>query len=122
MRLLRGDVSLRLLLGLAIASVVLVTGTTLNSFPIAVATYDTTTSYPAFLARVIINAILGGLGVAMLLAVIVGSGEVLYRERLPPHLAIPRLWQRKALASKRVTRIGGTSPRAKPASTRSSGS
>ena len=102
MRLLRGDVSLRLLLGLAIASVVLVTGTTLNSFPIAVATYDTTTSYPAFLARVIINAILGGLGVAMLLAVIVGSGEVLYRERLPQHLAIPKLWRRKALASKRV--------------------
>src|SRR5262249_39813095 len=31
-----------------------------------------------------------------------GSGEVLYRERLPQHLAIPRVWRRKALASKRV--------------------
>jgi membrane protease YdiL (CAAX protease family) len=101
-RLLRGDVHLRLLLGLGIASVILVTGTSLNAFPVAVAGYDTTTSYPAFLARVIISALLQGVGVAMLLAVLVGSGEVLYRERLPQHLAIPRLWQRRALASKSV--------------------
>jgi membrane protease YdiL (CAAX protease family) len=101
-RLLRGDVSLRLLLGIAIASVVLVTGTSLNSFPSEVASYDTTSSYPAFLSRVVISAILSGIGQAMLLAVLVGSGEVLYRQRLPQHLAIPRLWQRKALASKRV--------------------
>ncbi|HEY8181963.1 MAG TPA: hypothetical protein VII32_06965, partial [Thermoanaerobaculia bacterium] len=101
-RLLRGDVNLRLIFGIAIAAVILVSGTSLNSFPIAKAGYDTTTSYPAFLSKVIINALLGGVGVAMLLAVIVGSGEVLYRERLPQHLAIPKLWQRKALASKRV--------------------
>jgi membrane protease YdiL (CAAX protease family) len=101
-RLLRGDVNLRLIFGIAIASVILVSGTSLNSFPIAKASYDTTTSYPAFLSKVIINALLSGVGVAMLLAVIVGSGEVLYRERLPQHLAIPKLWQRKALASKRV--------------------
>src|SRR5438270_5861985 len=85
-RLLRGDVRLRLLLGIAIASVILVTGTSLNSFPSAVANYDTTTTYSAFIARVILNAIIGGLGLAMLLAVMVGSGEVLYRERLPQHL------------------------------------
>ncbi len=101
-RLLRGDVNLRLLLGIAIASVVLVTGTSMNSFPSAVANYDTTTSYPAFVARVILNGLLSGVGLAMLLMVIVGAGEVLYRERLPQHLAIPRLWQRKSLASKRV--------------------
>src|SRR5712691_2628845 len=54
------------------------------------------------MARVVLSEIVGGLGVARFLAVMVGSGEVLYRERLPQHLAIPRLWQRKALASKRV--------------------
>jgi membrane protease YdiL (CAAX protease family) len=101
-RLLRGDVRLKLLLGVAIASVILVTGTSLNSFPGAVANYDTTTTYSAFIARVVFGAIMGGVGVAMLLGVIVGSGEVLYRERLPQHLAIPKLWQAKALASKRV--------------------
>ena len=102
-RLLRGDMRIKLLLGVAVASVILVTGTSLNSFPSAVASYDTTTSYPAFLAEfVFLRCIMSGVGVAMLLAVIVGSGEVLYRERLPQHLAIPRLWTRKALASKRV--------------------
>jgi len=102
-RLLRGDVHVRLLGGIAIASVILVGGTTLNSLPIAIAGYDTNTSYAAFLTRfVILNVIGGGIGFAMLLAVSVGSGEVLYRERLPQHLAIPKLWQRKALASKRV--------------------
>lgn len=101
-RILRGDVALRLVMGIAIACVILVTGTSLNSFPTDLAYYDTTTSYPAFLARVIINALLRGIGFGMLLVVIVGSGEVLYRERLPQHLAIPKLWQRRALASKRV--------------------
>ena len=101
-RLLRGDVRLKLLLGVAVATVILVTGTSLNSFPIAVASYDTTTTYPAFLFGVVRDAILGALGYAVLLGVMVGSGEVLYRVRLPQHLAIPRLWQRKALASKRV--------------------
>src|SRR5579872_217652 len=101
-RLLRGDMRVKLLIGVAIASVILVTGTSLNSFPSAVADYDTTSSYSAFLARVVVNALLGGIGVAMLLAVIVGSGEVLYRERFPRHLAISKLWRRDALASKRV--------------------
>src|SRR5207253_7713858 len=34
--------------------------------------------------------------------VLAGAGEVLYRERLPRHLALPRLWTPRALASKRV--------------------
>jgi len=102
-RLLRGDVNLRLLGGVAVVSVILVGGTTLNELPLSMAGYDTTTSYPAFFARfIILNVIGGGIVVAMALAGVVGSGEVLYRERLPQHLAIPKLWQRKALASKRV--------------------
>lgn len=101
-RLLRGDVRPKLLLGVGIASVVLVTLVSLNSFPLALADYDTTSSYPAFLTQFAFGSLLQGVGVAMLLAVIVGSGEVLYRERLPQHLAIPRLWQKRALASKRV--------------------
>jgi hypothetical protein len=64
-RILRGDVALRLVLGIAITCVILVTGTSLNSFPHDLAYYNTTTSYPAFLARVIINALLGGIGYAM---------------------------------------------------------
>ena len=101
-RLLRGDIRPRMLIAIAITSVVLMTGVALNSLPLDLARYPTTISYPAFLAQIIIFAVLQGVGYAMLLVVIVGSGEVLYRERLPQHLAIPRLWQRRALASKRV--------------------
>ena len=102
MRLLRGDVRLPMIIGIGITAIVLVTGVSLNAFPIALAGYATTKSYPAFLAETLIGAVLQGIGVAMLLVVIVGSGEVLYRDRFPQHLAIPRLWNRRALHSKRV--------------------
>lgn len=101
-RLLRGDVRVRLVIAIAIVSVILMSGVALNSYPIALAGYDTTTSYAAFMFQMVIGAILQGLGIGMLLVVIVGSGEVLYRERLPQHLAIPRLWSARVLTSKRV--------------------
>jgi membrane protease YdiL (CAAX protease family) len=101
-RLLRGDLQLRLLLGIGIAAVVLVTGTSLNSFPSALAGYNTTESYPAFLARFAVGSLIQGVGVAMMLVVVVGAGEVLFRERLPNKLSVARIWNRKALTSKRV--------------------
>src|SRR6202008_1874684 len=48
------------------------------------------------------GAIVQSVGMAMLLIVICGAGEVLYRERLPKQLAMPRLWTPKALTSRRV--------------------
>jgi len=103
-RLLRGDLALRMLLGIGAAAIVLITGVALNSYPSALADYDTTSSFPAFVAQFSFGALLQGVGVAMLLIVIVGSGEVLYRQRFPQLLAIPRLWTARALASKRVFR------------------
>jgi membrane protease YdiL (CAAX protease family) len=102
-RLLRGDVRLRFLLGVFAVTVVLVAGVALNSFPLALADYSTTSSYPAFLAKLIVlNALLPGVGYGMLLVVLIGAGEVMYRERFPRHLALPRLWTPRALTSKRV--------------------
>jgi membrane protease YdiL (CAAX protease family) len=101
-RLLRGDLQLRLLLGIGIAAIVLVTGTALNSFPSALAGYNTTESYPAFLAKFGFGAVIQGIGVAMMLVVVAGAGEVLFRERLPGQLSIARIWNRRALTSKRV--------------------
>ena len=101
-RLRRGDLRLRFLLAIGIASVLLVGAVTLNSFPSQIAFYETSTSYPAFLGNMIFWGAVQSIGTAMLLIVVCGSGEVLYRERLPQHLAIPRLWNRKALGSKRV--------------------
>ena len=101
-RLRRGDLSVRFLLAIAATTVVLVGIRALNEMPSQFAWYDTTTSYAAFIGQLIFFAAIESLGTAMLLIVMCGAGEVLYRERLPQHLAIPRLWTRKAVASKRV--------------------
>ncbi len=102
-RLRNGDMRLGFLLAIGGITLILVTGTALNSFPIFVAGYDTTDSWPAFLAKIILlRGLLPGVGAAMALIVICGAGEVLYRERLPQHLAIPRLFTSRTLSSKRV--------------------
>ena len=103
-RMRRGDIAVRFLLTIGAVAVVLVTLVSLNSFPQALAGYSTTTSYPAFIAQMIAGSLLQGVGVGMLLIVICGAGEVLYRERQPRELAIPKLWTPRALASKRVFR------------------
>jgi membrane protease YdiL (CAAX protease family) len=101
-RLRRGDLPLRFLIGIGIASVILVGGVAVNELPAQLAFYDTTASYPAFIGQLAFGAAMQSVGTAMLLIVICGAGEVLYRERLPKQLAMPRIWTAKALASKRV--------------------
>ncbi|HVS31845.1 MAG TPA: CPBP family glutamic-type intramembrane protease [Thermoanaerobaculia bacterium] len=101
-RLRRGDMRVGFLLVIGGIAVVLVAGVTANSFPSAMASYDTTVSYPAFLARIVFFTILQSIGTAMLLIVVCGAGEVLYRERLPQHLAMPRLFNRRVFSSRRV--------------------
>ncbi|MDP9193431.1 MAG: CPBP family glutamic-type intramembrane protease [Acidobacteriota bacterium] len=101
-RLRRGDLPLRFILGLGLACVLLVGGSAINEMPAQLAYYDTTTSYPAFIGNLAFGAIVQSLGMAMMLIVICGAGEVLYRERLPKQLAMPRLWTPKALTSRRV--------------------
>ena len=80
----------------------LVGGAAINEMPAQLAYYDTTTSSSAFVGNLAFSAAVQSIGMAMLLIVICGAGEVLYRERLPRHLAIPRLWTPRALSSRRV--------------------
>jgi membrane protease YdiL (CAAX protease family) len=101
-RLRRGDLPLRFLFGIGIACVLLVGGAAVNEMPARLAYYDTTTSYSAFVGNLAFDAAVQSIGMAMLLIVICGAGEVLYRERLPRHLAMPRLWTPRALSSRRV--------------------
>jgi membrane protease YdiL (CAAX protease family) len=102
-RLIRGDLQLRLLLGIGIAAVILVTGNALNSFPSTLASYNTTDSYPAFLGKfVFFSIVLASIGTAMFLVVVAGAGEVMFRQRLPHQLSVARIWNRRALTSKRV--------------------
>lgn len=101
-RLRRGDLQLRFLAGLGIASVLLVGGVAINSIPSELAFYDTTASWGAFLGQLGLVTIVQCFGVAMMLIVVCGAGESLYRERLPRQLAIPRLWSPRALRSRKV--------------------
>lgn len=101
-RLRRGDLPHRFLLGIGIAGLLLVGGVALNSVPAQLSYYDTTTSYAAFVGGIGLQAALQSIGTAMMLIIICGAGEVLYRERLPRQLAMPRVWTPKALTSKRV--------------------
>ena len=101
-KLRRGDLPIRFLLAVGGATIVIAGLVSLNSMPSQLAWYDTTTSYPAFLGQLFFSGTVQSLGMAMMLIVVCGAGEVLYRERLPQHLAMPRLWTPKALASKRV--------------------
>lgn len=101
-RLRRGDLPIRFLLAIGLAGVLLTAAVTLNSLPVELVYYDTTASYPAYVAQLVVFGAMRCIGTGMLLIVICGAGEVLYRERLPRQLAMPRLFTRKALASKRV--------------------
>ncbi|HVE73197.1 MAG TPA: CPBP family intramembrane glutamic endopeptidase [Thermoanaerobaculia bacterium] len=101
-RLRRGDVRVRFLLAIGLTSILLVGAMTFNSMPSQIAWYDTATSYPAFIGSMVFWGAVQSIGTAMLLIVICGAGEVLYRERQPQHLAMPRLWSKKSLGSKRV--------------------
>ncbi|PYQ28415.1 MAG: hypothetical protein DMF56_16540 [Acidobacteria bacterium] len=101
-RLRRGDLHLRFLLGVGVAALVLTAGASLNSAPAQFAYYDTNSSYPAFIGGLALSVIMPALGNTMLLIVLAGAGEVLYRERMPDKLAIPRVFTRRALSSRRV--------------------
>lgn len=101
-RLRRGDLPLRFLFGIGIACVLLVGGSAINELPSQLAYYDTATSYPAFLGGELLRLVVSSFGMAVLLIIICGAGEVLYRERLPKQLAMPRIWTPKSLSSRRV--------------------
>jgi len=103
-RLRRGDLRIHFLLGIGAVAFVLSVGSSLNSWPSIIAHYDTTTSYAAFIGQIVFSTFLQAVGTAMLLIVICGAGEVLFRQRFPQHLALPKVWTLRALASKRVFR------------------
>ncbi len=102
LRLRRGDIQVRFTVWSGIVGAVLIAGVSLNSFPTAMANYDTTSSYPAFIAWRIFVAVAEGIISGLFLMVIVGAGESLYRQRFRDQLAMPKLFRFAALRSKRV--------------------
>ncbi|HXI14249.1 MAG TPA: type II CAAX endopeptidase family protein, partial [Thermoanaerobaculia bacterium] len=101
-RLRRGDIQLRFVMTVGAVAIALVAAVAINSYPSAVADYDTSDSWPSFITQQVVFTALQSLGAALLLIAVVGSGDALYRERFPSHLALPLLWRRSAVRSKRV--------------------
>jgi hypothetical protein len=101
-RLRHRNIDIRLAAGSGVVAFALVVLSTLNSWPSIFAGYDTNSSWSAFLAQLVLGALVSGFVSGVLLMVIVGAGEALYRERYPRHLSIPRLFRPQALRSKRV--------------------
>jgi len=105
MRLLRGDVRIRMAAVVFVITFVLVIGNALNAFPTELMQCPTTSSFATFIAKFIfLRALIPAVAAGMMLLVIVATGEVTFRERFPQHLAIPKLWTPRTLASKRVFR------------------
>jgi membrane protease YdiL (CAAX protease family) len=73
---------------------------TLNSLPAARFTYDTTQSYTAFLAGNLFNAVASALGIGVVLALLTGVAESLYRERFPNRMALSSWLTRRGVRSK----------------------
>src|SRR3954451_21650826 len=73
-QLIRGNMRIRFLLAIGLTTIVLVFGVSLNQFPIALAGYDTTMSYPTFLGTMIFGSLIQGIGMGILLMVICASG------------------------------------------------
>lgn len=102
MRARRGEVQLRFSLWIAIVCAALVFLVSLNSFPSALASYDTSKSFAAFVASELGFGLLGGIGLGFFLMVVAGAGDALQRERLPHQLAVPLLFNRSSFRSRRV--------------------
>ncbi|MHB0972170.1 MAG: CPBP family glutamic-type intramembrane protease [Thermoanaerobaculia bacterium] len=102
LRTRRGDLKIRFTLWSAAIGALLVMASALNEFPSALAGYDTRQSFPAFVTGYAGSAIMQGVMLGLLLMIIVGAGEALYRERYPSLLGMPRLFGMRALRSRRV--------------------
>jgi membrane protease YdiL (CAAX protease family) len=101
-RLRREDVAVKFTISMAIAGGLLSLAVSLNSWPAALASYDTETSWNAFVTQQVIFSLIEAFTLGVFLMVVTGAGEALYRERLPGQLAMPRLFRRDALRSRRV--------------------
>ena len=101
-RLRREDVAVKFTISMAIAGGLLALAVSLNSWPAALAAYDTETSWNAFVSQQVIFSLIQATTLGVFLMVVTGAGEALYRERLPGQLAMPRLFRREALRSRRV--------------------
>ncbi len=100
----RGAVRWRAALGLGAALAVVFAALALNALPLALANYQTTSSYAGFLASRVVGAIIGAAALAAFMAVVFVVAEPGYRERWPERLRLAVAWRPRALGTREVFR------------------
>ena len=100
LRIRRGDVRWKAATILGAIMFALMALSQFNTLPSALYAYDTTTSFPGFLAKIVLAAIGAGLGSAVLIFLLTSSAEPGYRERFPDKLSLTSLLRLRAFRSR----------------------
>lgn len=99
-RLRDGDVPLKISLVLGVVAVGLAFASQLNCFPLAKFSYPTTDSYSSFLSGYVLDALLGALGLGVLIFLVVASSEPVYREGFPGLISFRRYFTSHGLRTR----------------------
>ncbi len=97
---IRKDVPWKLVAGFCGAAFVLAFLSIVNGFSVSGFDYSTSSPYSAFLVQRITFAVLSALGQAVLIGVVVASGEPAFREQFPKKISIPGVFSRRGLRSR----------------------
>ncbi len=97
---IRKDVPWKLVAGFCGAAFVLAFLSIVNGFSVSGFDYSTSSPYSAFLVQRITFAVLSALGQAVLIGVVVASGEPAFREQFPKKVSIPGVFSRRGLRSR----------------------
>jgi len=74
----------------------------LNSLPLTMSFYQTTSGYWTHLAMMILFSLLSGAGQGLLLMLLLGAGERLYRQDYPNKMYLPAFFTRRGFASREM--------------------
>ncbi|HLE59990.1 MAG TPA: type II CAAX endopeptidase family protein, partial [Thermoanaerobaculaceae bacterium] len=97
----RNNVRWRLVLLLTAVSFSLFFLLSLNDLPLAAYSFDTTSTYGAFLAQRVLAGLAGAGLQSLLIFIVVAAGEPLYRARFADHLRVTALFERVGWRSRR---------------------
>lgn len=101
MRTRRQDVRWRQAAFVGAIGMVLAFCAQLNSLPLAEFSYPTTDSYPSFLSRQFLNALLAALGSGAFLFLMAAGSEPLYRQTFRDQISLGNLFRPRGLRTKR---------------------
>lgn len=103
-KMLRHDVPWKLAAGFAAAAFVLALFSLSNSLSVSAFEYDTASPYTGFMVKQLVQVLLGSIGQAALIAVVVAAGEPVFRERFPGHLSAAGAFSSRGLRTRSAMR------------------